>query len=191
MEINTFQDLVQRAADIKKEAIFNDYISESSIKELIKKQKNIKQIRVSEEDFLTGDKANVVSIICDLDNITYFIMGRWKSFSSPLNPLWFGIKNDSFTDYMFCYPNDSRETRLYRINEEQELMIGMRYDEQQGSLVRGLEYDKKTSEYIKSGVDKINEEIAMDIFNNAKKSMDKFCEIWKEYEDQQLKGDHR
>ena len=46
MEINTFQDLVQRATDIKKEAIFNDYISESSIKELIKKQKNIKQIRV-------------------------------------------------------------------------------------------------------------------------------------------------
>lgn len=191
MEINTFQDLVQRAADIKKEAIFNDYISESSIKELIKKQKNIKQIRVREEDFLTGDKANVVSIICDLDNITYFIMGRWKSFSSPLNPLWFGIKNDSDTDYMYCYPMDSRNTRLFRTTKERELMIDIRHSEQYGSLVRGLEYDKKTSEYIKSGADKINEEIAMDIFNNAKKSMDKFCEIWKEYEDQQLKGDPR
>ena len=191
MEINTFQDLVQRAADIKKEAIFNDYISESSIKELIKKQKNIKQIRVSEEDFLTGDKANVVSITCDLDNITYFIMGRWKSFSSPLNPLWFGIKNDSYTDYMFCYPNDSRETRLYRITEEQELMIGIRYDEQQGSLVRGRKSDNKTSENIKLDVDKTNEEIVMNIFNNVKQSMNKFCEIWKEYKDQQLKGDPR
>ena len=191
MEINTFQDLAQRAADIKQKAIFNDYIPENSIYELINKQQNIEQIKVSNEDFLTRDKGNVLSITYDLDNTTYFIMGRWKSGSGFLNPLWFGTKKDSYIDYMYCYPNQNRATTLSRITKERDLIISIKYSEQFKNLVKVSEYDNKTSEYIKLYVNKEIEEKAMDIFNSAKESMNIFYRILKKYKDSQLKCEPR
>lgn len=159
--------------------------------EIIKHQKEIENIRVVKEDFFTGEETpSQVSITRNIENTTFFIMAEKKiSFSAPFRRFWFGKKTEEFTDYLYCYPQNHRQTTLIRNDGSGTITIDIHksiYKEPE-CIVRGNRYDPKTQEYRKLDENSIRE-IAMSIFDNAVVSMNTFCDIAKEYQAQQQDG---
>ena len=198
MEIYSFKDLLQRiseiqirGSDISSVGVFNDYISTNSIMKLIKHQKEIENIRVAKEDFFTGEETtNQVSITRNIDNTTFFIMAEKKiSFSAPYRRFWFGKKTEEFTDYLYCYPQNHRQTTLIRNDEDGTTTIDIHESTSKklGCIVRVNRYDTKTKEYRKLDEKSIGE-TAMKIFDNAVVSMNIFGDIARGYQAQQQDG---
>ena len=198
MEIYSFKDLLQRiseiqirGSDISSVGVFNDYISTNSIMKLIKHQKEIENIRVVKEDFFTGEETtNQVSITRNIDNTTFFIMAEKKiSFSAPYRRFWFGKKTEEFTDYLYCYPQNHRQTTLIRNDGSGTITIDIHEStsKELGCIVRVNRYDTKTKEYRKLDEKSIGE-TAMKIFDNAVVSMNIFGDIAREYQAQQQDG---
>lgn len=200
MEIYSFEDLLQRVSEIQirgsdptSVAVFNDYISTNSIIELIKHQKEIDKIKVVREDFFTGEKTPyTVSIILNEENTTFFIMAEKKiSYSAPFTRFWFGKKTEACTDYLYCYPQNYRETMLTRTDKDTTTIIYIKKSHrgEHGCIFYGFTYKSQTKERIKLDENSIRE-IAMKIFDNAVVSMNTFCSIEQNYEEQ-LKSDPR
>ena len=198
MEIYRFEDLLQRVSEIQirgsdptSVAVFNDYISTNSIIELIKHQKEIDKIKVVREDFLTGEKTpQISSITLNMENTTFFIMAEKKiSFSAPFRQFWLGKKTEEFTDYLYCYPQNNRRTKLSRIDNNNTTTIDIcpPRDGKGECNVIACRFEKQSQENKRLDVNSIRE-IAMSIFNNAVVSMNTFCDIARKYQAQQQDG---
>lgn len=198
MEIYSYEDLLQRVSEkprsdlpIGSQVIFNDYISINSLMLLIERQKEINNINVVREDFLTGEKTpQIFSITLNMENTTFFIMAKKKiSFSAPFREFWFGIKTKEFTDYLYCYPQNNCQTTLVRTDKDKTIRIDIHksiYKEHE-CVVKGLIEELQTQEYRKLDENSIGK-TAMNIFDNAVVSMNTFYDIAKEYQAQQQDG---
>ena len=198
MEIDSFKDLLQRISEkprsdlpIGSQVIFNDYISINSLMLLIERQKEINNINVVREDFLTGEKTpQISSITLNMENTTFFIMAKKKiSFSPPFREFWFGIKTEEFTDYLYCYPQNNCQTKLSRIDNNNTTTIDIRppRDGKGECNVIARRFEKQRQENKRLDVNSIRK-IAMSIFNNAVVSMNTFGDIAREYQAQQQDG---